>query len=121
MNKVKYISLFCAVIAMIVIYGLFDPAQSIFPKCIFKILTGLQCPGCGSQRAVHQMLNGNLFQAFDYNPLLMPALAYALGGLILPFILPSRWPDLRRKLFGVKASYAALSIIILFFIGRNLI
>ena len=121
MNRIKYISIFCAGIILIVIYGLFDPAKTIFPKCIFKMITGLLCPGCGSQRAVHQILHGNFMQAFFFNPLLLPALAYALSGVILPLLMPSRLPELRKKLFGVEASYTALGIIILFFIGRNLI
>ena len=120
MNRIKYIAIFCAVIMLMLIYGLMDPSKSIFPKCIFKMLTGLNCPGCGSQRAVHHMLHGNFSQAFFLNPILMPALAYALLGAVLPLLFPSRWLELKRIFFGVKASYASLVIIILFFVWRNL-
>ena len=37
------------------------------PKCSFKLLTGLSCPGCGLQRAVHALLNGEPMKAIQYN------------------------------------------------------
>ena len=50
--------------AAIFLYSEFDPAGSVFwPKCPFHLLTGLECPGCGSQRAVHSLLNGDLLSA----------------------------------------------------------
>lgn len=56
-----------------------DPASAdFFPPCPFHFLTGLHCPGCGSLRALHQLLNGNLTAAFALNPLAI---------ILLPFIL----------------------------------
>lgn len=56
----------------------FDPNQyHFYPTCIFHQATGLLCPGCGSLRAIHQLLHGHLVTAFRFNPLLvvsMPAL-----------------------------------------------
>jgi hypothetical protein len=58
---------------------LFNPAQtSIYPVCQFKALTGLDCPGCGSLRALHQMLHGNLVAAFRFNALMVSALPIAV-------------------------------------------
>ena len=54
---------------------LFDPARHLFyPVCAFHRATGLLCPGCGSLRAVHQLLHGHLATAFRFNPLLMVCL-----------------------------------------------
>src|SRR5437762_10353071 len=33
------------------------PANQWFPKCPFLLLTGYQCPGCGSTRACYQLLH----------------------------------------------------------------
>lgn len=42
-----------------------------FPSCPFHSLTGLFCPGCGSQRAISALLHADLIQAVHYNVLLV--------------------------------------------------
>jgi len=58
-----------------------DPARSgLYPPCFFHVLTGLYCPGCGSARALHQLLHGHVASAFALNPaaaLFVPALGCA--------------------------------------------
>lgn len=59
------------VVGLIILYGIFDPATSIAaPKCLFKTLTGYDCPSCGGQRALHALLNGKVGRAFMLNPFL---------------------------------------------------
>ena len=41
-----------------------------FP-CLFHLLTGLYCPGCGGTRAVRAMAAGNLRLSFQYHPLVL--------------------------------------------------
>ena len=41
-----------------------------FP-CLFHLLTGLYCPGCGGTRAVRAMMAGNLVLSFQYHPLVL--------------------------------------------------
>jgi hypothetical protein len=56
----------------IVIYYSFDPNRyHLFPRCPFFVITGLKCPGCGSQRAVHSLLHFDLLGAIRYNALLV--------------------------------------------------
>ena len=58
----------------------FDPQQSHFyPVCLFHRVTGLLCPGCGSLRALHQLLHGHLAAAFRFNPMLVGALPLVVG------------------------------------------
>jgi hypothetical protein len=48
----------------------FDPAQhGFYPRCFFKLMTGLDCPGCGGLRATHQLLHGHVGAAMALNPL----------------------------------------------------
>jgi len=55
-----------------IIYYALDPSQSgMFPRCTFLTLTGYKCPGCGSQRAIHALLHGDVVGAFKYNALLL--------------------------------------------------
>ena len=50
----------------------FDPATtSFYPRCLFKTVLGVPCPGCGSLRAAHQLLHGNVAAAWALNPTLM--------------------------------------------------
>lgn len=44
------------------------------PPCPFLALTGLYCPGCGSTRALHALLHGDLGHALAMNPLLVLSL-----------------------------------------------
>lgn len=50
------------------VYYRFDPASSaLFPRCGFRALTHLPCPGCGSQRALHALLHLDFVSAARYN------------------------------------------------------
>lgn len=107
-------------ITFIVVYGLFDPAHFHFPPCPFKTITGWLCPGCGSQRAIHQALHGQLGNSFQLNPLFLPAVAYGVSSFIAAKFFPECWPFLRKKFFGLHAAYISLLVIITFWIGRNI-
>lgn len=52
---------------LLVYYGKVDPDSGFMPQCVVKRLTGLSCPGCGSQRFVHAMLKGEFAEAVSYN------------------------------------------------------
>src|SRR6266446_10007644 len=64
-----------AILGSAVILFLFNPAQSgFYPVCLFHQSTGLLCPGCGSLRALHQLLHGHLVAAVHLNALLVLSL-----------------------------------------------
>lgn len=59
------------------IYYALDPSASgLFPRCAFLEWTGYKCPGCGSQRAIHALLHGDVVAAFRYNALLLLAIPW---------------------------------------------
>lgn len=105
------------------IYLIYDPAMAgFFPACPFHSLTGLQCPGCGSQRAVHHLLNLEPGAAFKQNQLLVISLPYVILGFVFervlkPSVLVLRW---RKILFGKRAILFVFSGVILFWIFRNI-
>jgi len=69
----------CAAMAGLVLF-LFDPSRyHFYPLCVFHQVTGLLCPGCGSLRALHQLLHGNIYTAFRFNPLVVLCLPFAFG------------------------------------------
>ena len=61
------------------LFFIYDPSEvALFPKCPFLSFTGLYCPGCGSQRAMHDLLHGDILSGFKHN-LLMSVLFFILG------------------------------------------
>jgi hypothetical protein len=100
---------------------LFDPARyPIYPRCPLHELTGWLCPGCGTLRAAHQLLHGNVAAAWQLNPLtvsLVPAGLWLALREIVWQCYGRRWPGLvTRPLFG----WALVAVLVLFGIVRNL-
>ncbi|WP_380906181.1 DUF2752 domain-containing protein [Sphingobacterium suaedae] len=112
-----------AMCGVVYIYYTFDPsAHGWFPRCPMKALTGLECPGCGSQRAIHALLHGDVRRAFQHNALLLPFIPYLAIGFAFRFIHePS--PQLlewRKILFGEYAIKLVGLSILAYFILRNI-
>lgn len=56
----------------------FDPTTvRFYPPCLFHALTGLQCPGCGTTRALHHLLHGDVAGAFRLNAMLFAVVPFA--------------------------------------------
>lgn len=43
----------------------------IHMPCIFQLLTGMYCPGCGGTRAVRYLLIGQFGKSLQYHPLVL--------------------------------------------------
>jgi hypothetical protein len=103
------------------LYFFYDPAMYTFLACPSKKFLGISCPGCGSQRAVHQLLHGHVQQAFVFNPLLVLALPYLLLSFIFEFQpVRKKYPAFRKRLFGRTAIFIILAIVLVFWMVRNL-
>jgi hypothetical protein len=96
-----------------------DPNESgHYPSCPFLMLTGLYCPGCGTLRAAHALLHGDLTGAVDMN---------ALAVLAIPVVVASWSAWLRRAVTGRPRSWLAppwfpfgvLVVLALFAVARN--
>ena len=98
----------------------FNPATTwFFPPCLFRALTGYLCPGCGTLRALHQLLNGNVAAAFRLNPLtmlLLPYLGYAGTSSALEIVFGRALP---RVFIRPAYIWMLLAVILLFWILRN--
>jgi hypothetical protein len=80
-----------ALAAAILIYRT-DPAHGhIFPPCPLRALTGLYCPGCGSLRALHQLLHGNLHCALALNPLMVISIPFLILFILRPKTSQKKW------------------------------
>jgi len=65
---------------------LIDPAKQLaWLQCPVHMMTGFYCPGCGSLRATHALLIGDLQGALSYNLLtviLLPFLLFSAGSAV---------------------------------------
>ncbi len=68
--------------------------------CPFHALTGMYCPGCGTLRALHDVLHGNVAEAFGHNVLTVPALALLVAWAAWTLV------GARRRTLRVRGSVA---------------
>lgn len=97
-----------------VLYTFPPSAYTFYPRCVFFMLTGLQCPGCGITRASHHLLHGRFEEAFALNPLLFVLIALALYAL--PSVLSGQRP---RFLASPAFAWGAFIVLSTFWIVRN--
>lgn len=103
------------------IYFNFNPAESgLFPRCVFYSLTGYKCPGCGTQRAIHSLLHGDIMAAWHYNAALLVALP------VMAFYGYAEWrrKSCQRLYIIINSPYVITGIIvavILWWILRNVL
>lgn len=98
----------------------FEPGRTgFFPVCLFRLLTGLQCPGCGSTRAMHQVLHGHFEAAFMLNPLLLISLPFMLFAFLRYSLIVMRGGVPRQNVLPASVIYGLFVVIVSFWIFRN--
>jgi hypothetical protein len=101
---------FIAIGAAAILYR-FDPAVvHFFPQCVFHKLTGLQCPGCGTTRALHHLLHGDIAGAFRLNAMLF---------VVAPFGVVASVS--RRFVTHPVTGWAAAVVTVVWWVGRNVV
>lgn len=117
-------SLFWTILAALavgtVMLRLFDPATAgFFPPCPVHYLTGWYCPGCGSLRAIHQLLHGEVRAAWAFNPLTILLLPFLLYGLASEARLALSRKPLPQPFLRAGWIRGLCGVILLFGIVRN--
>lgn len=97
-----------------------DPNQpGSWGACPFRLVTGLDCPGCGTLRAVHALTGGDVVRALDHNVLsmaLLPVLVWAWIGWLRHRLGRRAGPPALPAMAGFGIAAAAIG----FWIVRNL-
>ena len=108
-----------AVAAAVILFW-FDPSQhGFYPQCMFHQVTGYLCPGCGSLRAMHQLLHGNVAAAWDLNPLFVASLPL-LGGYGVMVLWRRHMRHQPAPEFRLGWLWTAVATILFFGVVRNL-
>jgi hypothetical protein len=122
LKKLYFVAAAAGSVLLLWMYYTYNPAKySFFLKCPFHYLTGLDCPGCGSQRAVFCLLHGDIKGAIHQNlllvaslPLLMVQLGYKVKSLVTK-------KDHKWSLLYYPLTPVVLAIItVTYFVVRNL-
>ena len=72
--------LFGAHVGVVVFFSHNDPYSShLFPECIWRQITGWECPGCGGTRAVYSLFRGDFVASIAMNPLVVASYASLLS------------------------------------------
>jgi len=121
-NKLKIIAAIGFISLVFYLYKYYEPGKAtFFPPCPFYFLTGLKCAGCGSQRALHSLLNFNLSQAIYYNVFLVFCAPYLIVASFSEYCkhTSNQMLKLRNLLVGEIAVKFFFVLILIFWISRN--
>lgn len=106
---------FSVVVAGAWVLYTFPPGPgSFYPGCVFRSVTGYECPGCGTTRALHALLHGRVKEAFLLNPLIF-AMGF-VGLFAIPSLARREVPPFMTKTWFV---WTAVTVIVGWTIARN--
>ena len=115
------VSIVIILLGVLSLYSFINPSEyNFFPKCPLYSYTGIYCAGCGSQRAIHQIINGNIITGIRHNYLLVlvfAVLIYKAGLFVLNKIYNKTHNDLLHKPMATKI---ILVLVLLFWALRNI-
>ena len=107
--------------AILSLFFLYNPLQyNFFPKCPIYSFTGTYCPGCGSQRAIHQLLNGNIVEGFKHNFLILLLLIVIVYDTIIRYSSIFFRKTFKNLLHKPVTTISILIIVIIYWILRNI-
>jgi len=94
--------------------------EGIFPRCIFNLATGFHCPGCGSQRATHDLLHFRIGEALKHN-IVIVLIAIIIISKVYAFLSKKYFPKYYYNL-GHKPyfTYMIVGIVCIYWILRNI-
>lgn len=85
--------------------------ESHMQSCFYKKYFGIECPGCGMQRSLIQLLRGNFMESLKLFPALIPTIALIVF-LILHLVFKFKHgANILKNLFIINTSIVVLSYI----------
>ncbi len=101
-----------------ILYLIFIELTGIMIPCPFKLLTGLECPGCGVTHMFVHMAHLDFEAAFYDNPFLFVTWPLIVGYLIYYFHKKSKGEDIK---YGHYIEVTFLVMVLAFGVLRNII
>ncbi|MDE7347194.1 MAG: DUF2752 domain-containing protein [Muribaculaceae bacterium] len=101
------------------IYFFIDPVEvKWMPRCIWKVATGTDCPGCGSQRMAHALMHGDIAGAWKANAYALCMLP-AVGLLLWLELFRERYPGMYRIIHSPAVIWVLTASVVVWWIARN--
>jgi len=102
--------------------SILDVFQLLFRQgipCLFHLITGFYCPGCGGTRAVRYLLRGQVLKSIQYHPLIFYIVAVT-GAEVISFGIAklAKRPQIHLKRYDLFV-YAGIVIIVANWIFKN--
>ncbi len=120
-NYVSFAAVSTTIVGALATLYLFNPASSgIYPPSPFRELTGLYCPGCGTLRALHQLLNGHFWTAFGLNPLMIISLPFMVYSYFSYAIKTFTGKYPMEVIISPKLIWFLLQAILAYWVVRNI-
>ena len=104
-------------VILILVHGL-AVATDGFSKgpilCPFRLITGHSCPGCGTTRAIGELVQGHFVSSIQFNPMGIAAISIGATWLLHPKFLRLTYLRLRTKLSKYRPTTMFLVWILLY-------
>ena len=115
--KNKIVLFIPLVIVLLFVLYKYNPITSgIYPRCVSYSLFSINCPGCGTLRAIHHLFNGEIIHSIKSNILIYITIVYMLVRSLIS--------KLREQSFIINFSSREISgmmiFIIIYTIARNI-
>ena len=102
------------------VYYIFVSLTNVGIPCVFRLITGLQCPGCGVSRMLMALLRFDFVSAFHYNPAVLltaPIILFCILRSDVEYIQTGNRPQKQYRFVWITV----LVILLGFGIIRNIV
>lgn len=109
------------ILAVGICYGVFVQRTGLAIPCLFHLMTGLRCPGCGVTRMCVALLHLDFKTAFYSNQalfLLLPVLGIVFFTYVADYVRNGKW-NMNRVQSGII--YVCIVIMVAFGVLRNIL
>lgn len=106
-------------VGLVCLYYFVSPQSGLLPQCTIYKLTGLKCPGCGTQRFVHAAIHGRWLEALSYN-WFIPLLLAFLGVMVWIEFTATTHPGRYARFYHPAMIWGFLGVLVLWTVVRNI-
>lgn len=102
-------------------YGIFVQKTGLAVPCLFRQVTGFQCPGCGVTRMCVALLQLDFAKAFQSNQalfLLAPVMGIVFLKYLVDYIRNGTWKLNQTQTYIL---YVCIAVLVIFGIARNVL